>query len=187
MSTRITNLADARAVRSRQALQDALLELLKTRSFEQLSVRDIASCANVSHPTFYRQFATKEALLEDVASDEIHRLLSIALPQLGLVNPHDSALTICHYVHERRHLWKTLLTAGAASVMRQEFISAAREVAHSRPRTNPKLPIELAAAFVTSAMFEILAWWLRQPDDYPLESVAEILDELVILPATRLG
>lgn len=64
--------------------------------------------------------------------------------------------------------------------MREEFTRVAREIGKSRPRINPAIPLELAEAFVTSAIFEILAWWMHQPDDYPMENVATLLEALVI-------
>jgi hypothetical protein len=38
---------------------------------------------------------------------------------------------------------------------------------------------------VTSGLFEILAWWLRLPEDYPLENVVKIIDVLIIQPTAR--
>lgn len=64
--------------------------------------------------------------------------------------------------------------------MREEFKRLAGEAAHSRPQANPWLPIELAVPFVTSGIFEILAWWLRQPADYPLQKVVGLMNALIV-------
>jgi hypothetical protein len=34
-----------------------------------------------------------------------------------------------------------------------------------------------------SATVEILAWWLRRPDEFSVEAIAEIVDRLVVTPA----
>ena len=73
-----------------------------------------------------------------------------------------------------------LLNGGAAHIMREEFRRIAEEMAYSRPRANPWLPVELAAPFVTSGIFEILAWWLRQPEDYPLDDIVALFDALIV-------
>ncbi|MFT4046193.1 MAG: helix-turn-helix domain-containing protein [Solimonas sp.] len=171
---------DARTVRSRLALRQALLALIGQKPFEQISIRDITTAAGVSYPVFFRQFSSPQELLADIAADEIHALLS--LPFLA---PHESALGICRHVHERRPLWTALLTAGAASAMRGEFIRTAKEITGRRGRINPWLPIDLTPAVTVSALFEILAWWLAQPEDYPIERVARYIEVLVIEPVAR--
>jgi hypothetical protein len=56
----------------------------------------------------------------------------------------------------------------------------AQETAHTRPRNNPWLPVDLAVPFVTSGVFEIITWWMRQPEDYPLANVVKLFDALII-------
>jgi acyl-CoA dehydrogenase len=45
------------------------------------------------------------------------------------------------------------------------------------------LPVELGAIYGVGATVEILAWWLRQPRDFTVERIAEIIDRLVVTPA----
>lgn len=172
---------DARAVRSRQALKTALLTLIEQKSFEQISIRDITTTAEVSYPVFFRQFSSKEDLLGDVATEEIRALLTFPVQSFEK----SSALVICRYIQSHRTLWKTLLTAGASSIMRMEFIRIAKELAEKHKRINPWLPVELTASVVVSSLFEILAWWLSQAEDYPIEHVARIVDVLAFEPAIR--
>lgn len=171
---------DARAARSREALRRALLGLIAHKGFAQISIRDITNAAGVSYPVFFRQFGSTEELLADIATGEIQDLLS-----LPVADARTSAQGICRYVQERRQLWKTLLTGGAASVMRSEFIRTAKALTAQRGRINPWLPIDLTPAVTVSALFEILAWWLAQPEDYPLEQVARYIEVLVLEPVLR--
>ncbi len=173
---------DARAVRSRDALRTALLELLENRQMEQIAVRDIARAAAVGHATFYRHYTTKEALLEDVAADEIRRLVDLSVPLLDDVNSAAACSALCHYVYEHRKLWTTLLTGGAAGVMKEELLRIARELAAERQRSNHRLPPDLAVVLSVSSIVELLVWWLRQENPMPQEEVARILDQVIIAP-----
>jgi hypothetical protein len=94
-----------------------------------------------------------------------------------------SSLAICNFVLERQALWRTLLTTGATATLREEFIASARAIGLSRERANPSLPLDLMAAFVVSGIFEILSWWLRQPDAVPADYVAQLLQALVVKPS----
>ena len=49
--------------RTRDAIADAAVSLFLARGFEQVSVNDIAAAAEVSKPTLFRYFATKEDLV----------------------------------------------------------------------------------------------------------------------------
>ncbi len=165
-------------------MRHALLLLIEEKPFEQIPVREIALRAGVTFPTFYRQFATRDELLADVARDELARMASLMSLRSDRNNAAASARAICDHVEAHRTLWTALLTTGASGVMRDEFIKLTQEWAGRQERINPKLPADMVASFVVSSMFEILAWWLRQDRDYPIELVAQYLELLVLTPAT---
>ena len=181
---RLSRPHDRRAVKSREALREGLLELLESRSFEDITIKEITAAAGVSYPVFFRQFASKEELLADLAASEVHGLLALGQPLIDGARPKNTLLDMCHYVQRRRPLWKTLLTAGSASVMRSEFARISAEIGNTEPRANPWLPVELASSFVAAGIFEILAWWLNQPEGYPVGNVVKILGALVARPLT---
>ncbi|HEX7929725.1 MAG TPA: helix-turn-helix domain-containing protein [Sphingomicrobium sp.] len=171
---------DARAHRSVEALRSALLDLIERKSFDQISIKDISEAAGLSYPTFFRRFASKEALLEDIATEEVRKLLSLGETIRDTRETGYSAIETCSYVAAHRRLWTTLLTGGAAGVMRQEFIRVSTETMRTKPRLNPWLPADLGPPFVTAGLFELLAWWMRQPEDYPVENVIALFNALII-------
>jgi len=182
---RISRPHDLRVVKSRAALGQALLRLIETRALEQITIKDITTEAGVSYPVFFRQFSSKEELLADIAAEEVRNLLAHTYPLFDVAAPSDNLIAFCLVVERRKALWRTLLTTGAASAMRNEFKRIAAEIGNDQHPGDPGVPVELASAFVTSSIFEILTWWLNQPDDYPLEDVASLLDGLVVAPVFR--
>lgn len=175
---------DARAKKSAQAMHEAFLSLVEHKSLDEITIKEITERAGVSYPTFFRRYANKTELLEEIATDEVRAV--IGLGQLAFDRAmRQDAYELCLYVHERRRLWAVLLNGGAANAMREEFKHFANETARSRPQANPWLPIELAVPFVTSGIFEILAWWLRQPADYPLDKVVRIMNALIVEVTAR--
>jgi len=176
---------DARARRSLEALRAAFLELLLAKPLEQVSIKEICDRAGLSYPTFYRRFASKEELLADIAAGEVRTLMALGSGAMARRHGGGSTEAMCRYIAEHRTLWKALLTGGAADAMRQEFIRSARAIAETGPRANPWLPIDLAVPFVSSGMFEIFAWWLNQPEDYPVGKVVRIFDALIVDTTAR--
>jgi AcrR family transcriptional regulator len=173
---------DARQVRSRRALTAALLTLLEEYPFDQLTIRQITARAGVGYATFFRHYPTKEALLNDVASEEISGLLAMTTPIFLESRTDESTRALCAHVARHRGLWSALLTGGAAGIVREEFVRQARAVDHATPGRASWLPADLAVVYGTGATIDLLAWWLAQEDDHAPDRIAAILDRLVIAP-----
>ncbi|MGE3689865.1 MAG: TetR/AcrR family transcriptional regulator [Novosphingobium sp.] len=173
---------DARQLRSRGALKGALLDLLDERPFDSLSIREISARAGTGYATFFRNYPDKEALLADVASEEIANLLAMTQPIFDAESSAETTRALCQYIDGHRKLWAALLTGGAAGILRAEFIRQARELAASMPGPESWLPADLAVVYGTGATIDLLAWWLAQDEDYTPGRIAEILDRLIIAP-----
>ena len=174
---------ERRTTRSRPALCDALLSLLEERPFEQVTVREITARAGVGYATFFRHYPDKEALLHDLAAHEIGKLLAMAQPILYTVDSRASAEALCSHLWEYRKLWSALLTGGAAAILKDEFVRQAQQIAAERSTRHAWLPGDLSVVFSVASTVEILAWWLRQSEPPSVKRMAEILDQLVIIPS----
>jgi AcrR family transcriptional regulator len=174
---------DARMVRTRAALRDALLFLLERKPFDQITIREIAAQSGTGYATFFRHYETKGELLNDIAAAEISALMKLALPVLFVeADSRASARMLCTYVDERRALWSALLTGGAAGTMREEFVRQTRLVPPQPATHSAWLPDDLKVIYGVSATVEVLAWWLQAGNDFAVDQVAEIIDRLIILP-----
>ncbi len=178
-------LSDARSLRSQELLRNALLRLIEDRLFDKITLREITIEAGVSYPTFFNHYDSKEDLFQDIARNEIIDLL--AAFREGRLSPDwRPGENICAYIIERRSLWRTLLTAGASDAMRSEFIRRGRDIPSSRPSLGHGFPIDIVSGVIASGIFEIIAWWLAQDADYPAETIANMLETLIIEPALHL-
>ncbi len=168
--------------RTRNSLCAALLELLEENAFEQITVKEITTRANVGYATFFRRYSDKDELLHDLAADEIHRLLTMALPILYTVDSLASNQALCAYVWEHRKLWKTLLTGGAAATLKEEYLRQALELAWQSPNPDAWLPDDLAVTFAVTAALEVLTWWLKHSDPPSVKEMAKIINHLAVAP-----
>ena len=166
-------------------MRGAFLTLLDAKSLDEISIKEICDEAGLSYPTFYRRFSGKDELLATIATEEVRRLLALGFAAADPRGGGFAATGMCEYVEQHRVLWRTLLTGGATHAMRHEFMRLSREFAHSHPRVNPWLPVDLAVPFVSSGIFEILSWWMRETDDYPTANVAKLIEVLVIETTAR--
>ena len=176
--------ADARQLRSRSALTGALLALLEDRAFDQLTVREITARAGTGYATFFRHYPTKEALLGDIAADEIAELLARTIQIMVDNGSYESTEAVCAHVWRHRRLWSALLTGGARGMVREEFIRQARDLQPDDRHRIEWLPADLGVLHGAGATIDVLAWWLEQEKPYEVHDVAEILHRLVIAPLT---
>lgn len=173
---------DARVLQTREALRQALLELLDQKPFEQITIREITSLAGVGYTTFFRHHPGKEELLNDIAADEINHLIELAISTLGANDIREGVMTFCNYIAEHQALWSTLLTGGAASVLREEFIRLSSDIADSWENSPDWLPTDVGIALAASGTIELIAWWLKQKEPIPVEQVAIIFERVIVAP-----
>jgi AcrR family transcriptional regulator len=67
---------DPRVTRTQNLIRNALKSLLSEKSFESISVQDIAERATVNRATFYAHFQDKFALLDVVIRDALRQYLA---------------------------------------------------------------------------------------------------------------
>jgi AcrR family transcriptional regulator len=67
---------DPRVTRTQKLIRDALLSLLAEKSFESISVQDIADRATVNRATFYAHYTDKFALLDAIIRGHVAERLA---------------------------------------------------------------------------------------------------------------
>jgi AcrR family transcriptional regulator len=173
---------DPRVLRNRAGLRQALLELLQSKPFDLITIRDIVAAAGVGYTTYFRYYANKEALLGDVAIREVRQLHEMTLPVYRAKDSRAACLALCAYVDDHRRVWSALLS-GADGYVRMEMLRLGREDTNlPAMRTRGWLPQDLGVVLSVAVMVELLGWWLHQTDPMPVARVADIMDRVAVSP-----
>ena len=95
------NETDPRVKRTRKLLQDAFMSLLAEKSFQAISVQEIAEQATLNRATFYAHFEDKYALADRMLSEQFRgalaRRLAVDAPYT-FDNLHLLIATVCEFV-----------------------------------------------------------------------------------------
>ena len=94
---------DPRVKRTRKLILDAFIELMREKSFEDITIQDIAERATVNRVTFYAHFTDKYALLEYTMRIGFRERLRSQLPEDSGYSPENVARlteTVCEFLVE---------------------------------------------------------------------------------------
>ena len=77
---------DKRIIRTREQITDAFFELLEEKGFQQMSVQDISSRANINRATFYDHYEDKTDLFKSIVDHTFQQKLDNKIPALAEFN-----------------------------------------------------------------------------------------------------
>jgi AcrR family transcriptional regulator len=161
---------DPRIRRTRKLLQGALGKLMLTKSFDEISVHDIAEEATVNRATFYDHYTDKFALLNASVAGGFHEMLHERHIRYDAGCPYAVAGIIqatCDYflqVHsggacERQTHFEPLMDAAITAAIRHLLLEGLNRA--TRPSV---IPPELVAAAASSAICSGVKQWLASPE-----------------------
>ncbi len=178
---------DPRVQRSQQRLQQALVALILARGYGAISVREITAAAGVSYPTFFRHYASKDALLLEVVGHSQAEML--ALLKLGNGHaPAQAGRIIFEHVGRNEQLYRVLLLdKGAQHLLAQVHEAAVGEVASFwQPVEGAAIPFAILANHFVAGVIALLRWWLEHGRPYEPAQMGQIYADLVFWPMQRL-
>lgn len=172
---------DARIVKTRAKLRDALLALVAERQFETITVSEIVARAGVGYATFFRRYADKQALWADIADSLTDSLFSRIRPLIQAEDTRGAARALCEFIDARRSVFVSILASGAENTVREDLVR--RAAAQAEPLLLPTLvPRDLVLVHAINTTLRILVWWLADHADASVDAVAGLIDRLAIRP-----
>lgn len=89
------SLRERKKRKTQQALQAAAIRLMTENGFDNTTIEQIADAAEVSPRTFFRYFATKEAvLLTDLQDEIVAEELARAADGMSIIDAYEAAVTV---------------------------------------------------------------------------------------------
>jgi AcrR family transcriptional regulator len=176
---------DRRALRTQQALINALLELLSARHYDKITVQDIVEQANVGRATFYSHYQNKDDLLksgfERILDTLVQQIVSFEKDQCLF----DTSM-LFHHAQGHYELFRTLVWGSGFDLLTKEGHAALSKKIEDRfalllkGRQPPSIPLPILANSVAGSLLIMLKWWLENKMPYSPERMDEIFQQLVM-------
>jgi AcrR family transcriptional regulator len=181
---------DRRSLRTRHTLMQAMVELMRSKRFDAITVQEITDHANVGRSTFYAHFTDKDDLL----IDGVRRMLDsldTQEPAARVARPYPS-LALFHHVGGQADLYQVLARGRGLALflttMHDELTSAFAERLNARiaPDATPAVPVPLLAAMTSSMLITAIRTWIENGLTEPAETVDRAF-HIAADAATRAG
>ncbi|WP_295762381.1 TetR/AcrR family transcriptional regulator [uncultured Oscillibacter sp.] len=154
----LKNPEDRRARRSRRLLKESLLELMKRKTFAEISVRDVTDAADMNRGTFYLHYSGTTELLQSVETDLLEELQALVDAHMqetvavGSVAPVFEP--VLDFLVEHRETCAVLFASSEAS----GFFQSLQQLVHQNGAPLVRTWFRPADPRLTDYLLNFLAW-----------------------------
>lgn len=162
---------DRRVARTRTVLHNALLSLLRSKSYDAITVEDLCAKAKIGRSTFYAHYTGKDDLLRARLTHLRDTLLERRRAAAARHAAHQGLLfsgIMFEHAAEHMHLHRHLLGnrgGGIALAMIRDMLAelVRDEIAPAgRAAGGDALMRDFTVAYVVGAFMAVMDWWMKQ-------------------------
>ncbi len=183
---------DLRVLKTQERLQNALLELLKTKELKAITVKEICDNAGISRNAFYQHYGYKEDLYEQMVArvtERIRESLNPIIPDLSHVSPDavaDFAKRFVDSIAEVKELIRVMLKSDDGRFLRQlTDLMFGQNLSHSIERfgVEDSEELRLYYEFLSAGMAAFVLKWVSD-DQLSARDAGKLLTNLMLLSPT---
>lgn len=189
------NQVDARVVKTKESIKNALFDLIEDSRFAEITIKDLTVKANINRGTFYLHYQNLEELKRECFSNYIEKLYELfeeSVSELANFKNENNYpeevisllnLKMFQYIQQNCKLLNFLWFTGKSKFYRQQMTKFVEDIFlyHKYSLFNKKelvIPKQFYISYVISSFMGIVVHWI---DNDCKESPEEIVDILSTL------
>lgn len=178
---------DARILRSRHLLQEALIALIQEKGYEQITVQDLSKRSTLNRSTFYLHYRDKYDLLYQTVKevlDELRRCLTLAPLVHPPGEPHPAMMQMFEHIAHHAKFYSVMLGEKGYQQFDYHMLKLMREsytetLSPLRSQADKwEVPFDFFINYIASAHFGVIKWWLSTDMQYGITYMATHLTRL---------
>jgi AcrR family transcriptional regulator len=182
---------DIRVQFTKKVLQDSLVEIMKTKSILDITIKEICDKAGVSRSTFYTYYKDQYNLLRQLEEETRIAIEKIAEKYRDLKKPSPDGRerieilqNILGYIASNSNSIQVLLSKNGDTGFQIRFFSTSIKrmvqfIKSKKPGIVDENTIKYASAFMIGGYSVLMHEWLKNGMDIPVPEMAKLMAKLV--------
>lgn len=176
---------DRRVQRTRDLLRRSLMQLIREKSYDDVTIQDITERVNLGRTTFYLHYQSKDDLLLDHHADFMAhlKLKRISRDELLAETPPPELVNFLQQMYDGKNLYLAITHARDAVLIRrgihEQMVTNLRESLNiAFPDAAPAMPLDVLTNYIIGAHLSLVDWWITTRTAYNAEQIAARLHSL---------
>ena len=176
------NKTDLRIIKTRNGLYDALILLLKEKTFEEIKVSDICKKALINRSTFYAHFQDKYELFASLIDDlkqslnyelkNINKDLTVKEYYIELIK------VFLNHIEGKEEVYRSIMINNKNSIIMDMIYDTINEDI-SKKLDDLDIPTDIASSYYLGGVVNVGMYWLRNGKKYTKEEMLDFLNKLI--------
>lgn len=167
---------DRRIAKSKEAIKNAVIELMSEKNFDDITIQDIADRANVNRGTIYLHYRDKYDLLDKMIEEHINNLRELC--RLASEMTYQEGNYVWFEYFERHYVFfSTMLASKGSPSFRSRFLDLIIEEFKAEVNVtkgkNVGFHEDVILQFFGSAILGAVEWWFKNGMPLPARVMAE--------------
>ncbi|QIZ08166.1 TetR/AcrR family transcriptional regulator [Priestia megaterium] len=167
---------DRRIAKSQIAIKNAVIELMFEKSFDDITIQDIADRADVNRGTIYLHYTDKYDLLDKMIEEHINNLRDLCQSASEMTFQEGNYVWFDYFEHNYL-FFSTMLASKGAPYFRSRFLDLVIEEYKGevdiKEGKNHGLNEDVILQFFGSAIVGAVEWWFKNGMPLPARVMAE--------------
>lgn len=167
------------ALRSREWLRQALIELLKEKSYQQITIKDMCKKADLSRQTFYQIYTSKEEVMEyhfmhlfEAFAEENRDFHHTSIRQLSCA--------FFTFFYEQRGFVAELINNNITYILEEQFETYLPKIELFCKINSTEMYPDYSVAYIAGALTQMLIHWFKQKFSISIDEIANTTETLII-------
>ncbi len=166
------------AIRSQKWICNALMELMREKPYNKITITEICNKAKLVRETFYRNFSSKDAVVKYCLELKFNDFLNSLLVEKNNLSLYDMGLYYFTYCKEEREFLKILIDNKLVNIILENFSEQLSLIIDKLIKKEESVQVKnYIIAMYAGAITSLLIKWILNDCKEPPEEMARIITE----------
>jgi AcrR family transcriptional regulator len=166
------------ALRSREWLTNALLTLLESQKYEEITIKEICREADLSRQTFYQIFDSKDEIVE-YQFIRLFTEFKAACGNFEGISLGELSLSFFSFFKKHNDFIRVMTSNNMAYLLEREFEHFLPQIDLFKRINKTEEHPDYSVCYMAGALCQILIHWYDKGMDLPVEEVASLTEQII--------